>query len=676
MILLKDIYIENFMSIEQLSISFEEDSIVAITGENGSGKSALLYAIAFALTGYRKGESYRDYVRTGCDSAHINLNATLKGYPLNIDCVIASGTRKTNLAPTKRVAIYRDTTYINSDYNQFAKEHELEYIESLMFLFQGKSDQLINMRPSERSYMLRHLFRFDFKDIVASLKVSQESLKMQDVETTARLREVSSRVFEKQKLIRTLTVEGIDKLKAALEDIVKDLHSVDNVSESTITDFNKKLSNAKSFLANQQTKLQQAVTRYSNLEKSIKETAEEIDSIDIDRIQGRLLKLQKFSAESHGVIAKLCTDITSLNESKKVLGHSEKELINQLVICKTGKCHACGHDIDETHVIKIQSEKDKISKELASIKKALDIAISERDQQQDNLDKIDKDIKKFTEELSNHEKLVTKKTTLEANIESYKADIVDKEAIVAKAQEDLDRLLQEKTNIDSLKVLLEKKKDLESQRDKLKAAIAKGEEDIVRNAEKKAVNEQIDRQIAEQKETIKKLTNDSNDISLNLADTKTCIDIFDTSFPNFIIVQACKQLEDYINTIIQKIFPYMTVALKLSRNGVSFYYVNDGNEDEWVPISMASGAQKTLLGLAYQIALARLYGLNCVLLDEADAAMNETNASYIYNLIAELTDFQQIIFISHRKESIEVAAKSSKENSSIYYVKNGQYSLR
>ena len=67
MIILQSIELTNFMCVDYLYVDFPENSIISITGENGQGKSSLIYAIAFALTGYRRGDSYRDYVKVGAD---------------------------------------------------------------------------------------------------------------------------------------------------------------------------------------------------------------------------------------------------------------------------------------------------------------------------------------------------------------------------------------------------------------------------------------------------------------------------------------------------------------------------------------------------------------------------------------------------------------------------------
>ena len=78
------------MSIKELELDFDPNMIMAITGFNGSGKSSLLYAIATCISGFRKGETYRDYVKLGEDYATIQLDATLSDKPIHYDIQIAA----------------------------------------------------------------------------------------------------------------------------------------------------------------------------------------------------------------------------------------------------------------------------------------------------------------------------------------------------------------------------------------------------------------------------------------------------------------------------------------------------------------------------------------------------------------------------------------------------------
>ena len=150
-----------------------------------------------------------------------------------------------------------------------------------------------------------------------------------------------------------------------------------------------------------------------------------------------------------------------------------------------------------------------------------------------------------------------------------------------------------------------------------------------------------------------------------------CINVFRKSFPAFVVLQACRNLEAYINLIVQKAFPNLKVKLLQSRTGVGFFYSVDDSEN-WLNIAMASGAQRQVLQIANQIALAKMYNLQCIFLDEIDASCSDENARIIFEFIASLEDFSQVFFISHRKESLKIM-KQLKDNIIFYDVQDGMY---
>ena len=79
--------------------------------------------------------------------------------------------------------------------------------------------------------------------------------------------------------------------------------------------------------------------------------------------------------------------------------------------------------------------------------------------------------------------------------------------------------------------------------------------------------------------------------------------------------------------------------------------VPDGLVDEWrYGTGELSGGQRTLLNLALLLALARLRPCPLLLLDEMDAALDESNAAKVAALLAELSATCQVIAISHRVE--------------------------
>ena len=107
MILINEISLTNFESIESLHLTFNNHQMTSIRGENGSGKSTLFHAIAFLLFNYKKGDSYRSYVRLGADEAHLEMTALLDGSPVTYDVTIKAEGRSGT--PVTRKVTYKDT---------------------------------------------------------------------------------------------------------------------------------------------------------------------------------------------------------------------------------------------------------------------------------------------------------------------------------------------------------------------------------------------------------------------------------------------------------------------------------------------------------------------------------------------------------------------------------------
>ena len=169
-----------------------------------------------------------------------------------------------------------------------------------------------------------------------------------------------------------------------------------------------------------------------------------------------------------------------------------------------------------------------------------------------------------------------------------------------------------------------------------------------------------------------KLSAEINEKDAKIKNLKGCLDVFQRDFPNFIVLRACSQLEGYVNEFVHRVFPYMNISLKQDRQGVQFFYRIKG-QDRDLSIKMASGAQKSVLTLAYKIAEAKLYGLDCIILDECDASLNDENSSILYKFIAEINSFKQLIFVSHRKKAIKEVYESFKGNMRCYQVDSGVY---
>ena len=232
----------------------------------------------------------------------------------------------------------------------------------------------------------------------------------------------------------------------------------------------------------------------------------------------------------------------------------------------------------------------------------------------------------------------------------------------------------EKAQLEKFKEVYDQKEELETRKAELEAQIQDAKTKQIKNAERNRLNESISKEKEERDKKVLDLSEKMNKTLLQMNTTRVSIDVFENQFPNFLVIKAAQMLEEHINLIIQKVFPEMRVKLQAQRSGVNFYYKVHEDEEEWLSISMASGAQSQILTLAYAISLSRLSGIDCLLMDEIDASMSEENAAIVYSFIASLDCFKQVFFISHKKEVIP-ATREINPNILAYYVNNGEYTL-
>lgn len=659
------------MSIDELDLDFDDNEIIAICGQNGSGKSTLLYAIAYLLTGYRKGESYRDYVKAGCDSSKLYLEAYLKGEPLYCEAELASNAKKGIAMPTRRKTVYKGVTYLNSDHNQFIKENELDYAESLIFFFQDSGRDIIDARPSDRASSLKKLFKFEFNDIVEKLKNEQEQNKISKIETSALLEELNKRVFNTQKLSREVLPSVISSWNEKIKEINKDLGEVSSINDSQLKEVEASIENNRKSIESLKSKKESDLKNITNIENTLKEKKEELGVCKEKNKTSKNLKEKLENQKS--ICENLKLEAGEISKRINITNFEKKEVLKQIEIGKTGICHSCGQAITQDHINSLYKKKEEVEKSLKELNE--DYSQLHIEENKKTLNLLEKEVKE-SEELLRRENILTKEIpSLENRIIELKQLQYERDSIIKELLSKEESLKEEKRKYERLLPLLQRKEELEKEVKDLEERVKRAEEDKIRNEEKKKINNSTlqEKKVCEDK--IISLNEKLNRLLLDMDSTKDMINIFESTFPSFLVLQATQRLEDHINKVVQRIFPYMKVKLRMQRSGVTFLYTSKSCEEEWLPVSMASGAQKAVLSLAYKTSLAKLYGITCIMLDEVDASCTSSNAEIIYKFIASLDCFPQLIFISHRTESLE-AAKSVNPNTVVYTVEEGNYSLK
>lgn len=664
MFILSRINVKNFMSISEQEIEFNE-GITGITGENGSGKSSLLNAIGLCLTEYRAGDSLRDYVKAGELEAQIDLEGLYKGYPISYNVIINN---RPYGNPLKRKVSYKGKVYENSDYSKFIKHENLENLEKVMFLFQGDTS-LTSIKPSERATILKQLFNFNFEDQVNSLSDSISSAQEDKARIQGSLSAYRSRTFEKQGLSREVSEREMISWEdeyLSLKHQLSTLKNIDDSQTSSLKSKIKEMTNEKS----------RALSGEVSLRESIRKNLEDISELEslIKKSEGAEVpkELPQKIEERNEVLKKLSEKSYEVNNKKSVCLYKVKELKAQIEISKKGYCHSCGQKIESSYVEELllqlkneEAKSENIQAELESIQKEIEETSQQQISDEKTLENITSIINRAVEAKKKLEEKRNNLHVLEKSLEEKKSSIELIEGQLSylgealKEQDDLLKKLEEKES------LLKKSKELESKINNAKSVRAG-------NEVKRAQNERIEKEKKECDDQISKLSAEINEKDAKIKNLKGCLDVFQRDFPNFIVLRACSQLEGYVNEFVHRVFPYMNVSLKQDRQGVQFFYKIKG-QDRDLSIKMASGAQKSVLTLAYKIAEAKLYGLDCIILDECDASLNDENSSMLYKFIAEINSFKQLIFVSHRKKAIKEVHESFKGNMRCYWVESGTY---
>lgn len=663
MVKLQSLSLTNFMTIEQLDLQFDDKIVMMIGGQNGGGKSTVLYAIALALFEHKKGDSYKDYVRVGSQSATIKLQALYNGSPILYELKIT--TSKYGV-PLTRTIQYRGKVYNNSECKLLLKELDSEYLEHAMFLLQNDSS-IVDLRPSERARLLKKVLHFEFDDQVAVLKgrMDQEAL----LQTTLgiRLEEMQKRKFPRLELLDESDVANAAELRGQLAQIDRQLASMEDFDATELADADSSLEEATRSLREQTEQLQDSqkllASKQAQLQQLQSLQAEDLPFVRDEALVEAAENLRASQAEASTALV-----------SYRIASEASVTLQKQLEISKKGLCHSCGHKIEPGHI-------EKLSKELAA-------AENKTQELQGVLQKAqrDSDLALATVNLLqsrkkawqvNHDESLRRAATcaaLQESIVQLKSTEKAQKATIKSSSASVRFLQQKAASLSSHKEASEKRAQLLLHKSLIEKRLLDIGDVVAINAERRRSNLEAENAEKQHEQDKQQLALQLNNSARNVDLLKRGISIFENEFPNFIILRTCARLEGYINNFIQKLFPYMAVRLQPSRSGVEFYYTAAAAEDEWLSVKMASGAQAAVLTLAWRVAIAKLYGMSTILLDEVDAAATEENAALIYQFIASLDTFDQIIFVSHKKEAMKAIA-SMMDNVVCYYVKGGEYSL-
>lgn len=679
------------MCITEADLNFDANCII-IEGDNGQGKSAVMEAIAICLSERKRSDSVKEFIQKPYDHAKIVLDLIYNDEQIIFDVNLnhKGGT------PLERDVLYKDRHYINSEVTDLIKELDFTFYSDIIMQMQGQDD-IATMTPVMRLNLLQRLFQFDFTEEIGPIQEKLEEFVKNKELDNDKIDFLEKANKQKDTTLKSLkekdfdfSKEDYDNYKNELEDKKAQVEKLSNDLDKTFEILQKKtdIQGMIDTIENQQAGIAQKLLDNKKAAEALKKAdyPTQISTLGTGEADAMMKKAaaEDIIKTKKNAIAQLETSIASINVQIGELNAAKKNCDHKLELAKKGICPECGKPTDDIDDVKIIKEKEEY-----------DDKIGDEIEKKDNLII---EMNKYKDEVAAQRKQIS---VLEANISRF-----DTEAKMLQQQEAAEKakLIPEekiKEFEDKLKELDEKAKPLYdlihdyddqlSERDKktlekskLKTEIAdlekkiKGSDEIAdHNKVVELQRMSIRNEILENEKNIEVFRNLISDIDLNVQTYNEVLRVLDKELPNYLVVKTCAKLEAEMNNFVNIVFPNFRLRLLQSRRGVEFFYTTDPNVDmtdikKLINSKMASGYEKSVLGLAFKVALCKAYNLSFIALDEIDAAASEGNSVLTMESLISSNIFNQIFFITH-KEATRDIIKSLSNSVICYHTEKGVF---
>ncbi len=680
--MIRNIELTNWMNISSCNLFFIE-GINIIQGAVGEGKSSIFAAIAYTLSDYKRGDSWKDYIKTGEKFFEIRLQYQFGNDDTNIMDIYYKG-------ESFKGSVYRELTYQGEtkkgeEVSQFLNTKlDQQMLNAVIFNLQG-GQQLSQMTPSERRDIFKKIFNSDFSNVVAQIKSDKEVIQ-KDIELKSmQLNLLKTKEYQ---VFRIIPVDPMEMI--LLQSELEKAHSIETL-KLRVQQYNDKknhLALLESLLnkhISSQLGQKEDLSKYEkekvNIESTIKDTQglQEKNNIELSGLTGELLELQKIKSS---LMNKEQLDSWLLQIKEKtsaiVLERSAIQVNTQyLDTYKLGTCPKCGQECEPNHAMEYEILVKEATDRKTGLEKSIEQLNSKISEYQGSITNSDKDISNKEREIAdiqhrislNNQRLSTSETlifridTIDIVRCMSNISITERECIVVQ-QEIITE--QEWLNSNTPPDIPEQGRDIPE----LQKAIEDIQSRIQGNINREQMNENVKKEKEKDAETILVNNDEINELLKQKERLDKVSAIYSTEFPNFINMRACKILEAYMNDFFNTVKNNFQVALQMDKKGVSFYYKSN-NEPEWRNLRMASGFETCLSTLGFKVSCARSFGATEIFLDEIDQNSDYKSTEALFETVANVGGFKQMFIITHKTTVVDILLDSGRASG--YTVKKGEF---
>ena len=603
--MIQSLTLKNWMNVSNAHLEFIE-GINSIQGIVGSGKSAVFAALAYALSDYRRGDSWKEYVKTGEKFFEITLIyafANDTNSPLNL-CIRGDAGR----ASVSKEASYKGITYKNSEADQFLEsKFDLDIMSKVIFNLQGKQP-LALMTPAERRDIFKKLFNSDFIDIVNRIKSDKEEAQ-KIIE--ARKTEIGIIKNSEYPFFRIIAVDESELTQ--LQEELKQAHLTEYLYEkldmytdklNQLNSIQSKINKANNNIDDYKVGLAAISKRIEELQNQSKRAVPKVTILQAELDNNNELKQKEEAAlalySSNHNLEEYHLDIDAYKEKLAIVQSEIAINKKYLHTYEKGMCPECGQkcDIKET---------EEFTKQIAHWEKEKKGIEKDIEDKKNQISTYNLEVKTFSNNIRMYE---LKIKSAEAELRGVVAGITEDKNTISNLNESCkiktQQMQQEEENAAQLSLDMTKvqkwietnpKPELKEENSKsvkdIQAAIDDIQKRIQSNITKAEMNEKSKKAKEKDENTIINLNLEVNALESKVNNLNMVSQIYTIDFPSFINMKACKLLESHMNSFFITTKDHFEVALQSDKKGISFYYKSN-LEPEWRSLKMVSGFESAL----------------------------------------------------------------------------------
>jgi len=666
--------LKNFRTHKNAAFDFPT-GVTGIIGKNGSGKSSIVEAVIFLLTGEGYGKTKQDMLTVGQTSGYVIGHLIIEGKEAVLERHI--DTAKVNFIYDGKT--YKKSSEVNDIWNQLF-QIDKNIVQNVIVSNQGEIALLFNGDSATKEKLFQKIF------------MVPNTTKVRDIIWNNYIKDAPPEYPVKDMVVLRSDMQCVEELIRLSTEESNGLIVDEEVYTSLVSRqaFLKSVEDAEKLTGNIRAALPIAESKLVDAQDACARYDEKLKAIDIATYRNTLATL-KASKPLYDKKLAYAQKKAALVVPKLVFGEKEEALLAELETKDQGyrvladlknkqiadidlkirnyhtnlegdTCPTCGSSIDpEKLIAHLTSEKQPLvssHQELLEEMDLLRVRIGKGRQAKQESDRYKSELAEIDASLD-----AIKHVQFDQSEYDLWAGVVDKYTeLELKAKAAAENQKAAENELQRLKLTLAGQPSYDKDIAMYQAEVAEIREKIQAFQTLRENKKNVEVEIATKKQELKMLKQDIEDSNKYIEKNnkrkeyvhvlKSVYDLFHTGrFPRALIQTYSSTVTEYMNDVLQNFeFPY--TAQVNETFGIDIY------NEEGLLLPSISGGQQVMVGFSLRLALHNMFvgAFPFMVIDEGSYGLNNENAKKYFEIIKTLgksSKFKQVIVIDHHSELSE-----------------------